>query len=81
MAKLGFKVIDSDIHVVEPKDLWLRYLEPKFVNDGPRPAEPARGCGKSATGRFRFERIFQGARKTSSSRPTGRTGILPIRRR
>jgi hypothetical protein len=43
MAKLGFKVIDSDIHVVEPKDLWLRYLEPKFVNDGPRPAEPGKG--------------------------------------
>ena len=38
MAKQGFKVIDSDIHVVEPKDLWLRYLEPEFVKDGPRPA-------------------------------------------
>ena len=35
MAKQGFKVIDSDIHVVEPKDLWLRYLEPEFVKDGP----------------------------------------------
>ena len=38
MAKQGFKVIDSDIHVVEPKDLWLRYLEPEFVKDDPRPA-------------------------------------------
>jgi hypothetical protein len=38
MAKLGFNVIDSDIHVVEPKDLWLRYLEPEFVKDG-RPDE------------------------------------------
>src|SRR5437867_689988 len=43
MAKLGFNVIDSDIHVVEPKDLWLRYLEPEFVKDGPRPAEPGKG--------------------------------------
>src|SRR5262249_21634001 len=43
MAKQGFKVIDSDIHVVEPKDLWLRYLEPEFVKDGPRPAEPGKG--------------------------------------
>ena len=43
MAKQGFKVIDSDIHVVEPKDLWLRYLEPEFVRDGPRPAEPGKG--------------------------------------
>ena len=43
MAKQGFKVIDSDIHVVEPKDLWLRYLEPEFVDAGPRPAEPGKG--------------------------------------
>jgi len=43
MAKQGFKVIDSDIHVVEPKDLWLRYLEPEFVKDGPKPAEPGKG--------------------------------------
>src|SRR4030095_6158495 len=43
MAKQGFKVIDSDIHVVEPKDLWLSYLEPEFVKDGPRPAEPGNG--------------------------------------
>jgi len=43
MAKQGFKVIDSDIHVVEPKDLWLRYLEPEFVKGGPRPAEPGKG--------------------------------------
>jgi len=43
MPKQGFKVIDSDIHVVEPRDLWLRYLEPEFVKDGPRPAEPGKG--------------------------------------
>ena len=43
MAKQGFKVIDSDIHVVEPKDLWIRYLEPEFVKDGPRPAESGKG--------------------------------------
>ena len=65
MAKLGFNVIDSDIHVVEPKDLWLRYLEPEFVKDGPRPAEPGNGFGKSAIGRFRFVPTLRGARKTS----------------
>jgi len=43
MAKQGFKVIDSDIHVVEPKDLWLRYLEPEFVDAGPRPADSGKG--------------------------------------
>jgi len=25
MAKHGFRVIDSDIHVVEPKDLFITY--------------------------------------------------------
>ena len=43
MAKQGFKVIDSDIHVVEPADLWQRYLEPEFVKQGPRPAESGKG--------------------------------------
>ena len=65
MAKQGFKVIDSDIHVVEPKDLWLRYLEPEFVKGGPRPAEPGKGLCKSVSARFPFERIFRGVRKTS----------------
>jgi predicted TIM-barrel fold metal-dependent hydrolase len=36
VAKQGFKVIDSDIHVVEPKELWLRYLEPEFLSDQSR---------------------------------------------
>src|SRR3989442_1394937 len=30
MAKNGFRVIDSDLHVIEPRDLWDRYLDPKF---------------------------------------------------
>jgi predicted TIM-barrel fold metal-dependent hydrolase len=36
MAKQGFKVMDSDIHVSEPPDLWERYLEPAFKDRGPR---------------------------------------------
>ena len=30
MAKAGFKVFDSDMHVMEPPDLWQRYIEPEF---------------------------------------------------
>jgi predicted TIM-barrel fold metal-dependent hydrolase len=30
MAKQGFRVMDSDLHVIEPQDLWESYLEPKF---------------------------------------------------
>jgi hypothetical protein len=30
MAKNGFKVMDSDMHIIEPPDLWERYMEPEF---------------------------------------------------
>ncbi|HEY7364994.1 MAG TPA: amidohydrolase family protein [Methylomirabilota bacterium] len=30
MAKQGFRVIDSDLHVIEPRNLWEDYLDPKF---------------------------------------------------
>ena len=36
MAKAGFKVMDSDIHVLEPHDLWVRYMEPAFRDRAPR---------------------------------------------
>ncbi len=35
MAKQGFKVMDSDIHVDEPPDLWEKYIEPKFREKAP----------------------------------------------
>jgi len=36
MAKNGFKVMDSDMHIMEPPDLWERYLEPEFRSRAPR---------------------------------------------
>ena len=36
MAKNGFRVMDSDMHIMEPPDLWERYLEPEFRNEAPR---------------------------------------------
>jgi len=36
MAKRGFKIMDSDIHVTEPPDLWLKYIEPEFRDRAPR---------------------------------------------
>lgn len=36
MAKQGFQVMDSDIHVLEPQDLWLQYIEPKFKDRAPQ---------------------------------------------
>jgi predicted TIM-barrel fold metal-dependent hydrolase len=36
MAKNGFRVMDSDIHVREPGNLWLDYIEPAFRDQAPR---------------------------------------------
>ncbi len=33
--KSGFKVMDSDIHIVEPPDLWQRYVAPEFKDRAP----------------------------------------------
>ena len=36
MAKNGFKVFDSDMHIMEPPDLWQRYIDPEFRDQAPR---------------------------------------------
>jgi predicted TIM-barrel fold metal-dependent hydrolase len=36
MAKQGFKILDSDMHVMEPPDLWERYLDDKYKSQAPR---------------------------------------------
>ena len=36
MAKNGFKVFDSDMHIMEPPDLWERYIDPEFRPRAPR---------------------------------------------
>lgn len=35
MAKQGFKVFDSDMHIMEPPDLWQRYIDPEFRDIAP----------------------------------------------
>src|SRR5437867_12977938 len=35
MAKNGFKAMDSDMHVMEPCDLWQRYIDSKFADRAP----------------------------------------------
>jgi len=36
MAKNGFKVFDSDMHIMEPVDLWEHYIAPEFRPEAPR---------------------------------------------
>jgi uncharacterized protein len=35
MAVNGWRVADSDMHVMEPADLWQRYMEPAFAHAAP----------------------------------------------
>src|SRR5438093_2032107 len=36
IAKSGFRVFDSDMHIMEPPDLWERYIAPEFRDLAPR---------------------------------------------
>ena len=36
VAKSGFKLIDAEMHVVEPVDLWQRYIDPEFGARAPQ---------------------------------------------
>ena len=34
--KNGFKAMDSDMHVMEPCDLWQKYIDRKFLDRAPK---------------------------------------------
>ena len=34
--KSGFKILDSDMHLREPADLWDKYMEPEFRDQAPK---------------------------------------------
>ncbi len=36
MAKQGYRIMDSDTHVMEPVDRWSQYLEPDYRERAPR---------------------------------------------
>jgi len=33
--KSGFKIMDSDMHLREPADLWSKYMEPAWRDQAP----------------------------------------------
>jgi len=35
MAINGWRAADSDLHVMEPADLWQRYMEPEWAHAAP----------------------------------------------
>lgn len=45
MARNGFAVVDSDMHVYDPPDLYMNYMDPKWGERIPR-ADPRQGHGR-----------------------------------
>lgn len=41
--KNGFRILDSDIHVIEPRSIWTEYLDPRFRDRAPTFPEKAGG--------------------------------------
>ena len=60
----AYNVIDADGHILEPLDLWDKYIDPKFRDRAPR--GPRRHCAIIAA--------------TSSSGPPNSASTAPSRR-
>ncbi len=61
MAKNGFSILDSDMHIMEPPDMWERYIDAEFRSAAPRgmTSENVRDLGVYFPDR---ERSMRGAR-------------------
>jgi predicted TIM-barrel fold metal-dependent hydrolase len=68
MAKNGFKVFDSDMHIMEPPDLWERYISPEFRAMAPRgrTSENVRDLGVI------FPNVSPNAKRTAGTPHRGR---------
>src|SRR5437867_1830045 len=57
MSKAGFRLLDSDLHVIEPSDLYDHYFDPAFPDRTPRPTA-TRGAYTSqwTVGEYTFPR-------------------------
>src|SRR2546426_1064547 len=80
MAHRTFKVLDSDIHIIEPPDLSPRYIDPAFRDHGPRltvlavgflPGEPRASAGR------RHAPPVRGRRRRGGSPPLREAARLP----
>lgn len=68
MAKNGFRIFDSDMHIMEPPDLWQRYIDAEFRDLAPRgrTSENVRDLG------IDFPHAQPGARRTTGAPHSGR---------
>ena len=78
MAKNGFKLIDAEMHVMEPVDLWQRYIDPEF---GARAAAARRAAlGHPHPRRGRGHGADAGRRLAGPDRRRGEGARRPLRR-
>ena len=72
MAKNGFSIIDSDMHIMEPPDLWERYIDAEFKSMAPigMTSENVRDLGVYFPDR---ERSMRGARTRTGATTTSAT--------
>ena len=72
----GYRLIDSDAHVIEPADLFEKYLEPRFRS--PLPVAWSEYSGEPLA--FRFKLVIPGAGGAEYSMPFGRDPLNDERR-
>ena len=60
MANHGYKFIDPDLHVFEPRDLWTRYVAPEFRDQAPIGAPHSSTAARQSSTLSRMSRIFLG---------------------
>jgi predicted TIM-barrel fold metal-dependent hydrolase len=41
--KRGYRVLDADVHVIEPMTMWSEYIDPEFLGREPQPEDMAFG--------------------------------------
>lgn len=69
MARDGFRILDSDLHVIEPPDLYQRYLDKRFRDRAPRPLETSHGWVRHwRAGDYVFPRPFGRGRVAAETR-------------
>ncbi len=72
MSKAGFRVLDSDLHVIEPVDLYERYLDPRYRDQAPRPLEASHGYVRHwRVGEYVFPRPLGRGRVHAEARSRG----------
>jgi predicted TIM-barrel fold metal-dependent hydrolase len=82
MARNGYKIMDSDLHVMEPSYLYERYLEPKYLSRAPkweggwRVQDASRGS-PSAIEREMVSRRLLGKRKAEYYEQENAQGYTP----